>query len=318
MTRISVVMGAYNGGSSLGETLDSLMVQTDRDLEIIVVDDGSTDETPALLDRYARRDARLVVIRQPRAGLTSALIAGCNSARGDYIARQDVGDLSHPLRLRLQSEALDQSENLILVSCWTSYVGPENEPLYESRGLPSSAVAGSILDPQAAHGVVDGPTHHGSAMFRRDAYVRAGGYRRAFYYGQDWDLWYRLGEVGDFMIVQQTLYVARVTPASISSSSRVDQQRIAALAKEAFLARRRGESDQSIVARAATIRPSGHSDRCARSGSLYFIGEALRRNGDVRCRRYLLQAALACPLSAKAWVRLVQSVLLDRLAADRS
>ena len=316
MTAISVVMGVYNNADTLAETIDSILGQSETDFELIVVDDGSTDQTSAILDEYARRDGRLRVIRQTRSGLTGALISGCQAATGRYIARQDAGDISHRLRLKAQSEALDESPEVVFASCWTIFVGPDLEPLYDSRGLPSSARPVSVLDPLAPHGIVDGPTHHGSVMFRRDIYLQVGGYRREFYYGQDWDLWYRMASAGKFLIVQEPLYTARITPASISSLARVAQERIAALASEASRARSRGESDNHIVANAAAIRPEDRASVCARGRGLYFIGEALRRNRDVRCRHYLLQAALACPLLLKAWVRLFQSLALRRLPSN--
>jgi glycosyltransferase involved in cell wall biosynthesis len=306
---ISVVMGVYNGAATIELTLDSILGQTERDFECVVVDDGSTDDTPGILGTYASRDSRLRILTQPNAGLTRALIAGCAAARGTYIARHDAGDLSDPRRFELQSRALDEDAELVFVSCWTEYVGPELEPLYAAHG---TGVAGNpirMIDLSREHGVTDGPTHHGSVMFRRDSYLRAGGYRSQFHYGQDWDLWYRLGEEGTFQIVPEVLYTARVTPDAISSASRATQQRMAALSRMALLARSRGESEDSILEEAARIEPVRSKANRARADGLYFIGEALRRNGDPRARRYLGQAIATWPPSAKAWIRYLQSFL---------
>jgi len=201
MTMLSVVMGVYNGASTLAATLDSILAQTHRDFECIVVDDGSTDDTPRILAEYASRDPRLQVITQPNAGLTRALIAGCAAARGTYIARHDAGDLSDPRRFELQIRTLDADAELVFVSCWTAFAGPDLEPLYAARGTGLAVTPIRMIDPRCEHGVLDGPTSHPSVMFRRDAYDRAGGYRPQFYYGQDWDLWYRLAELGTFHIV---------------------------------------------------------------------------------------------------------------------
>jgi hypothetical protein len=147
-------------------------------------------------------------------------------------------------------------------------------------------------------------------MFRRDAYERAGGYRAAFYYGQDFDLWYRLAEAGRFQATQAVLYTARITPGSISTAARAQQERLAKLSRAALEARRRGETDDAIVAAAAEVRPvRGGASRRTRAAGLYFIGEALRRNGDVRARRYLVRALAAWPLSPRAWLRLLQSLV---------
>src|SRR5258708_7128795 len=205
MTMISVVMGVYNGAGTLAGTLDGILAQTYRDFECIVVDDGSTDETPHILAEYAARDSRIRVITQPNAGLTRALIAGCAAASGQYIARHDAGDLSDPRRFELQVHALDADPELVFVSCWTEYAGPDLERLYTARGAGMAVKSSRIVDLRCEHGVTDGLTHHGSVMFRRDAYERTGGYRPQFFYGQDWDLWYRLAEQGAFQIIPEAL-----------------------------------------------------------------------------------------------------------------
>ena len=99
--KVSVVMSVYNGAEHLAETLDSVLQQEDCDFEFIVVNDGSTDSTASILDEYARRDPRLRIIHQSNTGLTQALINGCHQARGEYIARQDAGDVSLSSRLSI-------------------------------------------------------------------------------------------------------------------------------------------------------------------------------------------------------------------------
>lgn len=310
MTAISVVMSVYNGAPTLGATLDSILGQTERDFECIIVDDGSTDATPAILAEYASRDPRIRVIRQPNAGLTRALIAGCAEARGVYIARQDAGDLSDPRRFEMQKRALDTDPDVVFVSGATLFAGPELEPLQVNRGSGAPAIPAFILDLSMPHALIDGPTHHGAVMFRRDAYERAGGYRAAFYYGQDYDLWYRLAELGKFLYIDEVLYTARITPDSITGAARKQQLAIGELSREALVARQRGESDTEVLARAAAIIRAPRQGLSRRGKGLYFIGEALRRNRDRRARGYLLRSIAAWPFSIRAWVRYLQSLLL--------
>ncbi len=304
--RVSVVMAVYNGGAHLAATLDSILGQTLTDFELVAVDDGSTDGTLPILATYARRDARIRIITQENRGLTRALIAGCAAAHAPLIARQDAGDLSHPHRLEKQARALE-AQSVIFASCYTEFVGPELEPLYVARGGAAASGPMAILDLEQQYLVRDGPTCHPSVMFRRDAYERAGGYRAAFYYGQDWDLWYRLAALGTFVIVAEILYRTRVTPDSISGTARAAQQQFGVLSRAALRARLRGESEAPILARAAAVRP-GRSGRRSRARGLYFIGEALRRNGDPRAREYFRRAIGANPLLARAWVRVIQAL----------
>jgi glycosyltransferase involved in cell wall biosynthesis len=309
MRDISVVMGVYNGAATLGATLDSVLTQEDADIELIVVDDGSTDGSATLLDDCAARDPRVRVLHQPNLGLTRALVAGCAAARGRYIARQDAGDLSHPRRLVTQQRMLDADPEVVFVSCATEYVAPEGEPLWIAHPTGVALTPASILDPAKAGSLSDGPTHHGSVMFRRDAYERAGGYRAAFYYGQDFDLWYRLAALGRFQTVDEVLYTARITPDSISGSARPQQERLAELSRTASGARLRGESEDTLLAAAALIGPSPATSWCRRARGLYFVGETLRRNGNRRGRKYLWSAARHCPFLVQAWIRLIQSLI---------
>jgi hypothetical protein len=302
MVKISVVMGVYNAGALLDRALDSILMQTRPDFEVVLVDDGSSIPVTAT-------DPRVRVIRhETNRGLTRALITGCAAARGEYIARHDAGDFSHPARLEKQAAVLESDRNVAFVSCHTQLAGPLGEPLVVHRGSGRATVPTAILDAGEQHGVVDGPTSHGSVMFRRDAYERAGGYRAAFYYGQDWDLWYRLAAVGTFQIVPEILYTACVTPDGISLAARGPQREYARLSHAAMRARSAGAPDDAVLAQAATIG-KGTRTLCSRARGLYFIGEALRRNGDPRGRRYLARAAFGCPLLLKAWLRLAQSFI---------
>jgi glycosyltransferase involved in cell wall biosynthesis len=309
MTEISVVIGVYNGAPTLGATLDSILAQTERDFECIVVDDGSTDGTPAILAAYAARDGRMRVIRQENSGLTRALITGCNAARAPYIARQDAGDLSAPQRFELQKQALDADPEVVFASVATLFAGPELEPLHVHRGTGAALKPASIIDLNAANGLSDGPAHHGAVMFRRDSYERVGGYRSSFYYGQDYDLWYRLAEIGKFQAIDQVLYTARITPESISGAARDQQTRLGKLSRAALDARQHGRPDTEFLALAAAVGKAPSRALSRHGKGLYFIGEALRRNRDLRARRYLRESISAWPFSPRAWLRYVQSFL---------
>lgn len=310
MTAISVVMGVYNGAPTLGATLDSILGQTERDFECIVVDDGSTDTTPAILAEYAARDPRIRIIRQDNAGLTRALIAGCAAGRGQYIARHDAGDLSDPRRFGLLKRALDADPDIVFVSGATLFAGPELEPMQVKRNSGATTIPSFIIDLSMPHGLIEGPTHHGAVMLRRDAYERAGGYRAAFYYGQDYDLWYRLAELGKFLYIDEVLYTARIMPDGITGAARKRQLAIGELSREALIARQRGESDTDVLTRAAAIIRAPRSRLSHRGKGLYFIGEALRRNRDRRARSYLRRSIAAWPFSIRAWVRYLQSLVL--------
>jgi glycosyltransferase involved in cell wall biosynthesis len=312
--RVSVVMGVFNGADALEETLASVAAQTLDDFECIVVDDGSTDaRVGALLASWKQRDRRFRVIRREKQGLTRALIAGCAKARGEFIARVDVGDTMAPGRLADQEAVLREYPDCVFVSAWTQFHGPRWEPLWVNPGRGPEERPASILPEDARQGLTGDIPHHGSVMFRRSAYERVRGYRAAFYFGQDWDLWYRLAEVGTFWVVSRVLYHARFFPEGISISHAARQRYIAECSHGAFVARRNGRDEQPWLERAAAIRPEA-ARPVARSlePGFYFIGEALRRRGNPACRQYLAAALRERPGSVRAWVRLTQSMWLPR------
>ncbi len=293
---VSVVMGVYNGARYLSAAIDSVLMQQGVAFEFIIVDDGSTDATPTILADAALRDARIRVITQANAGLTQALIRGCEQARGQYIARQDSDDLSLPGRLRQQAEMLDGDASLAFVSCWSEVMGPNDEPLITHRRPGTAAAATELL----VHGR-SGPPGHGSVMFRRDAYERVGGYRALFYYAQDGDLWLRLAMVGRINYAQQVFYRYRISPESISGKMHVNKLPYARLIDELHAARLRGEDELPIlVAFTPPSRQSG-GQTSSTDATLYFIARCLLDRRDPRARDYLRNCLRRNPLNMRAW-----------------
>ena len=182
MTKVSVLMAVYNGARHLPRSLDSIFGQTLEDFEFIVVDDGSTDETPAILEGVM--EPRLVVIRnEENLGLTVSLNKGLKAAKGDFVARMDADDEAMAERLGKQLETVER-ENADICFCRAviadEQTGEERRwqemswPLVRWRGLFDNV-----------YGM------HSAAMFRRSAIVDAGGYDEGFRRAQDYDLWDR-------------------------------------------------------------------------------------------------------------------------------
>jgi glycosyltransferase involved in cell wall biosynthesis len=305
--RVSCVMGVRNAAASLGATMDSVLQQTGCDFEVIVVDDGSTDGTAALLDAWAARDGRVRAVRQAGAGLTRALVRGCGEARGAFIARQDAGDLSLPGRFAAQAALLESQPALAFAGCGYALVGPAGEPLAEpGAAAPAAAAPGEGL--RNHDGRVQPNPHHGTVMFRTSAYLQAGGYRPGFYFAQDVDLWSRLIEIGDFGHVPQVLYQVKFELDSITARHRASQQRLRELVRAAAAQRALGASDAAVLAEAARIRPADIAasppDPAHRTAAAYFVGSCLAARGDARARGYLRQVVRRQPWHFKAWVKL--------------
>lgn len=316
MTTVSVVMGVYNDGALLRETVQSVLSQEGVEFEFVIVDDGSTDSrTVALLDDYTKANDRIQLIRQPNQGLTRALIAGCSAASGTYIARIDAGDAMLPGRLAAQVAAFERHATVGFLGCLTEICGPAWEPMWLSPGRPRLKQPIRLVDWAPTISEVFGVPHHGAMMIRRDAYQAVGGYRAPFYFAQDLDLWLRLGEWGEYYELPQLYYRCRILPGGISMSRRTAQERFGRLARDAALARAHGETEAPFINEAQMLTDNvraenGRPRRRSREPGMYFVGEALRRRGDRRCRQYLLAGIKAAPLRPRGYWRLAQSLLL--------
>ncbi|HEX8170318.1 MAG TPA: glycosyltransferase family 2 protein [Thermoanaerobaculia bacterium] len=295
MVTLSVVMSVYNGAATLEATLAGIAAQTIRDYELIVVDDGSTDATPDILAAHAARDPRMRVLTQPNGGLTAALIRGCAEARGTFIARHDCGDRSMPQRFEKQLARFEGGP--VLVACATRHVEAEGDLLYVSRAR-GAEVRESLLHDDAAR--IHGIPQHGSAMFRRDAYLQAGGYRPQFRVAQDLDLWIRLARLGTIDVVDEELYEATVDARGISGTSRPAQVALTAI----MVALRDGGDETELLAQAARIAPSPPAPRREAAG-LYFIGKCLLQQKNPRWRGYIVRALRNDPLHLRAWASLI-------------
>ncbi len=300
--RVSVVMSVYNGATHLRRAVESVLEQSWTEFELIVVDDGSSDDSPAIMESYRQRDPRVKIITQPNAGLTRALIRGCAAARGEFIARHDADDWSEPSRLADQVAVLESDRDVGFVSCATQYVGPHDEPL--------EIVARTDAPAEATRKLLDerqGPPAHGSVMFRRDLYESVGGYRAEFYFGQDSDLWMRMAERASIAYLPQCLYRARRDPNSVSGRMGELQHAFGELGQQCRAARRDGMSEDVPLNAARQLCETVPSVRqgtgSGRSTMAYLIGTTLRQQGDRRARTYFWQAITLNPWNWRAWLR---------------
>ena len=205
---ITVLMPVFNGAAHLRAAVDSILAQTHRAFEFLIVDDGSTDASPHILASY--QDARIRIERFERnRGLSAALNHGLQMASAPLIARQDADDVSSPRRLAAQLECFRNDAGLVIA-------GSQARSLNE-RG----AVIGEVNRPLERatihwYAVVDNPFIHTAVMFRRDVALECGGYDAAFDpYSQDYALWWRMIQRGHSRNLRDRLVDYRVNPASI-------------------------------------------------------------------------------------------------------
>lgn len=234
MPSISVLMPVYNPGAWLDASLRSLWRQSDADFEVIAIDDGSTDGAAETLDRAARSEPRLRVLRSPHLGLPRALNLGLAQARGALIARHDADDLSHRRRFERQRAALGGRPDLAVVGsrlrmfpAAATGAGMRRWAAWHNGLLEHDAIANEAL--------IDSPLAHGTAMIRREWLERVGGWQERGW-PEDLDLWVRLLRSGArFAKVPETLYGWRQHRGSATRcDARYRRERFVDLKREAL------------------------------------------------------------------------------------
>jgi glycosyltransferase involved in cell wall biosynthesis len=185
---VSVVMPVRNGARWLDEAIDSIARQTLSDLELLIVDDGSTDETPQILDDWSHRDSRIRVLRQTDCGLAAALNYGLAEARGRYLARLDADDCAMPARLERQVGVLQQNPSIGLLGSWAERIDEYGRPQAQLKPETQPDKLADIIGRA-------NPFVHSSVMLRPEIARDLGGYRAAFEAAEDYDLWLRMSEI---------------------------------------------------------------------------------------------------------------------------
>jgi glycosyltransferase involved in cell wall biosynthesis len=215
MPVVSVLMPCYNAQQTLGEALDSLLRQTLGDIEIIAVDDGSTDATAEILHKAAGADARLRLFHIPHQGIVSALNSGLAACTAAYVARMDSDDLAHPERLERQAAYLDSHPETGVVSCRVSgYLGEEG---HAGFGIYLEWINSLQSDADIRREIfVESPLPHPSVMVRRRLVEEVGGYQDHGW-AEDYDLWLRMYLRGvHFARLDETLLAWRDTPTRLT------------------------------------------------------------------------------------------------------
>ena len=211
--RVTVLMAVYNGAAYLREAMDSILAQTFRDFEFLIVNDGSTDDSRAIVASY--NDSRIRILDNPEnIGLTRSLNRGLAEARGELIARQDADDVSYPRRLEMQVSFLDSHPHLALVGSQARFINEEGKPTPSRLWWKATTAAGIRFQL-----LFDSPFIHTAVLFRRKIIWDAlGGYDESFKTSQDFELWSRVLTAFDAANMKEILVEFRSHPASTSAN----------------------------------------------------------------------------------------------------
>jgi glycosyltransferase involved in cell wall biosynthesis len=309
--RVTVVMSAYNVESFVEDAVDSVLGQTYRDFDLVVVDDGSTDGTTELLRDL--HDPRLLVVEQPNGGVWAALNAGLRHAHRELIARMDADDLTHPRRLARQVDFLDRHPRVGLLG--TGFYKIDRDGRIQM--LVHYPTDDRALKRQLTR---ENAFLHPTVVFRRRILERTGPYR--CHEAEDYDLWLRVSE--------------RVTVANLEAPlhrlRRTGQTRVARFLPEILASadELRGQALGRCLGRAD---PEGHppwhrprwlglpalrrEERAPYAETLHAWAETLRGTRPGVAAKLYARAILARPVDARAWLALVQNLLVTAWLRSR-
>jgi glycosyltransferase involved in cell wall biosynthesis len=239
--RVSVLMTIYNAEPYLRAAVDSLIAQTFPDWELIAVENGSTDESMAILKNYSDSRIRIFPLEK-NIGRTPALRLAFNQVRGDYIAVLDADDVSSPNRLAEQVAFLDQHTDVALVGSWAQHIDEQGKVF-------------DVFEPPANQEELQdclgwtNPIIHSSAMYRHQLAQEVGGYPENIIWAQDLGLTLALAQRARIAIIADYLCQVRVLTASMTRSRKYQ----ILVATEALLLFRRAADSLQLSAKARRL-----------------------------------------------------------------
>lgn len=192
--KVSIVMPTYNRAGLIGQAIESVINQTFKDWELIIIDDASTDDTPRVLAKWQKKDRRIKIFRNQKNNypdISKNLNQGIQLSSAGYIARLDDDDWwSHSYKLRMQYDFLNSHRDYAVCGGGMVVINPDGRELFRYLKARNDEQIRKTA-------FFSNPFSHTTAMFSKKAVRRIGGYGN-WRYAEDWDLWLKLGRVGKF------------------------------------------------------------------------------------------------------------------------
>ncbi|MGC4071985.1 MAG: glycosyltransferase [Nibricoccus sp.] len=298
---ISVVIPVYNAATYLESAIASVQAQTFSDFEIVVVDDGSKDNSKALLDALAARDPRIRVISRPNTGIVGALNDSLAAARGEFVARMDADDLCLPARFEKQITFLRANPDCVCVGSAFLYIDAAGGLIKECvRPSDHETIERELISGNG------GVIIHPAAMFRRAAIEQAGRYREKAQWIEDLDLYLRLAQIGRLANLPEVLFHYRFHEQSVNfTRNQGRHERKLIVLAEAHTAR-------GLPFDAAGFPPPDFKSAISTDDLRDFAVTSLQYGSLGRPWYYVFRALRAEPASRKSW-RTFTYVLKHRL-----
>lgn len=286
---VSVVIANYNMARSVGQAIRSVLGQSRPPIEVIVVDDGSTDNSRQVIREIAAEAPRVVVIEQPNSGQTRAKNAGARRATGSILGFCDADDYWLPQKLEMQLPLFERSE-VALVYSGARWVDLEDRTLGR---VPQRHFTGRVL----GHLIVENFVPFGTALVRRSAFEAVGRFDERYHMGIDWAAWLRLARTHEFEYLDAVTYIYRVWEGQMSTDKKGRFDAALRIMRD-FIAEHRSEIPASAIRR-------GYADTYANRA----LWNARTGAGVSAVASDVLRAIAASPLSRYGWMAAAKCVL---------
>jgi glycosyltransferase involved in cell wall biosynthesis len=287
---VSIIIPTYNYGRFLGSAIESIQQQSRRDFELLIMDDGSTDNTKDVVEPYLN-DQRITYHALEHRGGRMAFNDGAELARAEIIAQCDADDMWLPEKLAVQLEALQQHPEVGLVYTNTASIDEQGQ-IIKKRANTNPCHNGKVSLELVRQNFIPGPT----TTFRKSLFIQAGGFDPSFEASQDYDLLLRMSAICEFLHIDQTLYLYRRHDAQISTAKLAIQFLSHIRAIENFSTRNSGliASNEIGLAIAKVKKNLGH----------YYLK---KEHDKKKARKVFREAIAASPFHLSAWNRLLRS-----------
>jgi glycosyltransferase involved in cell wall biosynthesis len=238
--KVTVVIPAYNAAKHIVEAVESVLTQTHRDFSLIIVNDGSQDDTLSILNALAAQDPRIRVIDQENQGIAGTLNRALREANTDWVLVMHADDIMLPNRIERQIHFIENNPDIKVFSCLAYYVSERGKQFGKTQSnLFSRDVFHWYVKNNEAIGLL-----HPGAVLHRETVLALGGYRQEFWPAEDIDLWNRLAEKGHLILVQpEVLMKYRIHTGSASTSRFMFTRMKYEWGRQCMLARRSGGTE---------------------------------------------------------------------------
>ena len=293
---ISVVMPVFNSEKFLEEALESVLNQTYTNFEFIIINDGSTDNSIEILNKYAKLDKRCIIYSWLNKGIVTCLNFGIQKAKAKIIARMDSDDICEKDRFQKQLNYLETHQECVAVGSRVTIIDPDGLPFTNDW---FEQITHDEIDALNMTGYVGSSICHPSVMYRKQALIDIGCYRQKLIYAEDYDLFLRLAENGKLANLSDFLLRYRVHSKSIGHAKRQEQLQATYQALAQAYERRKISIPSQLISDLKKNQKTESNSEVQMYRTRGWV--ALNNKYLDTARKYAIKILLREPLSFQSW-----------------